>query len=95
MKIVFFSSNRLEVELLSRELSAAGIPCRVRDGIRLDALPPHAPEAELWIEHDADLHRAFMLCVERDAGFAKREAPAFDFDDLFPEAEPQKSEIAA
>jgi hypothetical protein len=95
MKIVFFSTNRLEVELLCRALSEAGIPCHVRDGIRLEESPPRVPEAELWIQNDGDAPRAFMLCVERDAGFAKRETATFGFEDLFPEAEPLKPELAA
>ncbi len=95
MKIVFFSSNKLEVELLSKELSEAGIPCQVRDGILLEELAAQVPEAELWIQHDRDTHRAFMLCVERDAGFAKREAAALEFSDLFPETERLASELAA
>lgn len=95
MKIVYFSSNRLEVQSLSNELSLAGIPCQVRDGIVLKELAEQAPEAELWIQNDRDTHRAFMFCVERDAGFAKRETPALDLDDLFPVAEPEAPELAA
>ena len=95
MKIVFFSANRLEVERLSQQLSAAGIPCRVRDGIRVEELSPQVPEAELWVQHDGDVSRAFLVCVEHDAGFAKRETVPLDFEDLFPEAEPLKPELAA
>ncbi len=95
MKIVFFSSNRREVELLSKELMAAGIPCHVRDGIVLDNPHPRIPEAELWVQNDRDTNRAFMFCVERDAGFAKRDSQVLDFEDLFPESRRQTSELAA
>jgi hypothetical protein len=95
MKIIFFSSNRLEVVSLSNDLSSEGIPCQVREGIVLEAVAPQIPEAELWIQNDRDTHRAFMFCVERDAGFAKRRTPALDFDDLFPEANPRLPELAA
>ena len=95
MKIVFFSSNRLEVESLSNELVQAGIPCLVREGIVLEDLAPQVPEAELWIHNDGDAHRAFLFCVERDIGFAKRELPALSIEDLFPEASPATSEVAA
>ncbi len=95
MKMVFFSSDRLEVELLSKELAQAGIPCQVREGIAMEDLPAPGPETELWIQNDRDAHRAFLLCVEREAGFAKRDTPALTFDDLFPELEPLNKELAA
>ena len=66
MRIVFFSSDRLEVERISQEFGNAGIACEVREGAVVK-------EAELWIKKDADLHRAFMLCVQLSVGFAKRE----------------------
>ena len=85
MKIVFFSSDRLEVELLGKELAEAGIPCEVRNGVAIKDLLLGVPEAELWIRNDKDSHRAFLFCVERDAGFAKREATAPTVEDLWPE----------
>jgi hypothetical protein len=66
MRIVFFSSDRLEVERIGQEFGQAGIPCEVREGHVVK-------EAELWIKKDADLHRAFLLCVQLNIGFAKRE----------------------
>ncbi len=66
MKIVYFSNDRLEVERISQELVLAGIACEVREGLVVK-------EAELWINKDSDLHRAFMRCVELSVGFAKRE----------------------
>ena len=47
MKIVYFSSDRLEVERISQELVLAGIPCEVREGAVVK-------EAELWIKKDSD-----------------------------------------
>jgi hypothetical protein len=85
MKLVYFSADRLEVETLSRALSEAGIPCEVRAGLEGEGLPPYLPEAELWIQNDGDVNRAFMVCVARESGFAKRDTPAFSIEDLLPE----------
>ena len=97
MKMIFFSSDRVEVEALSRELSQAGIACEVRSGIELDESCDAVAETELWIIHDHECHSAFMFCVEREAGFAKRAAPALSIDDLCPEADlcPETEGIAA
>ena len=67
MRIVFFSSDRLEVERIGQEFARAGIPNEVREGTLVK-------ESELWIKKDADLHRAFLLCVELSVGFARRES---------------------
>ncbi len=85
MKMVFFSSDRLEVELLGKTFTEAGIPCEVRSSVTLQRALPGNPEVELWIRNDKDSHRAFMLCVERDAGFARRQATAPSIDDLWTE----------
>ncbi len=79
MKIVFFSSDRLEVQRVSQELLAASIPCEVREGFARDDFPNLPPQ--LWIQEDGDLHRAFMLCVERSIGFAKRETESPEIND--------------
>jgi len=71
MKIVYFSSDRLEVERISQELVLAGIPCEVREGAVVK-------EAELWIKKDSDLNGAFMLCVQLSVGFAKRDIHHFE-----------------
>jgi hypothetical protein len=76
MKLVFFSSDRPEVERLSQELVAAGIRCEIHDGINSDAPMQKPLEVELWILDDADCSRAFRLCVESGAGFAKRRSQA-------------------
>jgi len=80
MKMVFFSRDRLEVQRVSQELVAASIPCEVRQDIAKDILP-NLPAPQLWIQEDGDLHRAFMLCVERKLGFAKRETKSPEIDD--------------
>ena len=83
MRIVFFSSDRLEVERVSVALIAARIPCQVRNGIVVKSNFPSLPEAEVWVQKDEDLHRAFMVCVEHRIGFAKRETKmSEDFDDI-------------
>jgi len=80
MIMVFFSSDRLEIERVSQELTGAAIPCEVRDGVAVKGKVAHLPEAEVWIQHDGDLHRAFMRCVQRGIGFAKRETDTTDTD---------------
>ncbi len=72
MKMLFFSSEHLEVEQVFEELVRAGIPCEVREEVRVEHASPNASGAELWIQHDCDSHRAFMLCVRLGMGFAKR-----------------------
>jgi hypothetical protein len=77
MKMLFFSADELEVDQVSRELVHAGIPCEVRGGSPAE----HGTvERELWVQDDRDCHRAFMLCVERGIGFAKRPTPPVEAD---------------
>jgi hypothetical protein len=79
--MVFFSNDRLEVQRVSQELVTANIRCEVREGlVARDALP-NLPAPQLWIQEDGDLHRAFMLCVERSIGFAKRETESHGIND--------------
>ena len=80
MQLVFFSSDRLEVERVGLALAAAGIPCKVREGFVARNDFSNLPEAEVWIQKDGDLHRAFMLCVEQSIGFAKREISSLEVD---------------
>ena len=77
--MVFFSSDRLEVERVSLTLAAAGIPCLVREGIQVDV--SHLPEAEVWIKRDKDLSRAFLICMKENIGFAKRENNVSEYFD--------------
>ena len=81
MKIVFFSRDRLEVQRVSQELVAASIQCEVREGLVTSDDLPNPPTPQLWIQEDGDLHRAFMLCVERKIGFAKREIKSPEIND--------------
>ncbi len=71
MKMLFFSSDPLEVEQVSREFTQAGIVCEVRHGRQRHGT---VPDVELWIRNDGDCHRAFMLCVQLGIGFARRPA---------------------
>ena len=72
MKLLYFSSDAVEVERLSHELQEAGIPCEVRTGPVPQGVIPNSAYIELWIQNERDSHRATMLCVELGAGFAKR-----------------------
>ncbi len=73
MKLLFFSSDNTEVEELTRELISAGIPCEVRrTQCRIEG---YENQAELWVRNDRDCHRALMLCVQRNVGFARRPEP--------------------
>src|SRR5256885_16879573 len=71
MKMLFFSADGSEVESASKAFNNAGIPCEVRTGT---ASAQDPPEAELWIRHDRDCHKALMLCVQLGLGFARRSA---------------------
>ena len=75
MRLLFFSSDHLETERTARDLSEAGIPCLVQSSAIEGGTPSEPPCSELWIQNEADRHRASMLCVELRVGFAK---PATD-----------------
>lgn len=78
MKMLFFSADDSEVQQVSREFLQAGIPCEVRHSLVRKGT---APETELWIRNDRDCHRAFLLCVQRGMGFARRPEPVeLEFD---------------
>ena len=81
MKMVFYSRDRLEVQFVSQELVAASIPCEVREGLVVRDALPNLSAPQLWIQEDGDLHRAFMVCVERSIGFAKRETDLPELND--------------
>jgi hypothetical protein len=72
MKMLFFSADSSEVTQVSQEFTHAGIPCEVRNGCGAKG---RAPEVELWIQNEKDCHRAFLLCVQRGIGFARRPEP--------------------
>ena len=81
MKMLFFSSDPSEVEHVRREFALAGIACEVRHGTVSHG---RALDAELWIQHDTDCHRAFLLCVQQGMGFARRPADAIQPVDVEP-----------
>jgi hypothetical protein len=87
MKMLFFSSERAEAEIVCQELCAAGVPCEIRENQMEGLLSAGPPHAEVWIQNDADSHRAVLLCVELGVGFAKRPATI----PLAEEEEPQKA----
>jgi hypothetical protein len=72
MKMLFFSSEREELEEVRKKIIEAGIPCEVHEGDTTDGVLPHPCDAELWIQNDGDAYRALMLCVELGVGFARR-----------------------
>jgi hypothetical protein len=78
--MIFFSANGSEVQQLGKALTGAGIPCEVRKEVMVEGVPVKLPEAELWVQSDHDAHRAFLWCVERNAGFARREINGFALD---------------
>jgi hypothetical protein len=72
MKMLFFSSDNSEVELVEKEFTQAGIACEVRNGALSRKAKAKPRDAELWIQNDRDSHRALMLCVHLGIGFSKR-----------------------
>lgn len=82
MKMLFYSSDDLEVQHVSKEFRSAGIPCEIRDGPKLISKYVGAPQSELWIHNDKDCHRALMLCVQLGIGFSRRPPKPLGFDEL-------------
>jgi hypothetical protein len=71
MKMLFFSSDWTEVELVRNEFIEAKIPCEVRITGPARNMPANAIDAQLWIRNEQDSYRALLLCVERGIGFGK------------------------
>jgi hypothetical protein len=71
MKMLFFSSDTTEVEVVSKEFIQASIPCEIRKS-SAEKSQSGPQQAELWIQDDKDCHRALMLCVHLGIGFSKR-----------------------
>jgi len=71
MRLLFFSSDRSEVELVWSALLGAGIQCEVRSGPVTKRLANDAG-TELWIEKDRDYYKASLLCAELGVGFCRR-----------------------
>jgi hypothetical protein len=86
MKMLFYSADGSEVELISRVFAEAGIPCEIRGSPPVNGSSARPAHRELWIQDDADCHRAFMLCVRLGIGFAKRASrrPLFHFSEIEP-----------
>ena len=74
MKLMFFSSERAEVERLRKELAGAGIGCEVRESGVAEGIFANPAEVGLWLQNEQDYYWASMLCVRLGLGFAKREA---------------------
>ena len=83
MKMLFYSSDGTEVELVGKEFTQAGIPCEVRSPHPKKVSPAPA-DAELWIHDDHDCHRALMLCVQLGIGFSKRPEKAAEVEEPEP-----------
>jgi hypothetical protein len=83
MKMLFFSSDDTEVEQVSREFQQAGIPCEIRNS-RARQQRARNREAELWIRNDGDCHRALLLCVQLNMGFARRTVHRFNEEEPVP-----------
>jgi hypothetical protein len=71
VKLLFFSSDRSEVQVVWSALHGAGIQCEVRSGRVPKRICPSDGGMELWIEKDRDYHRASILCAELGVGFWK------------------------
>ena len=80
MKMIFFSSDPLELAGLGQELAKAGIPCEVCRSVLVKRSPQELREGELWLRNDGDRYRALLLCVEQHVGFARkaRNTPTID-----------------
>jgi len=78
--MVYFSSDLVEVERVSKQLTSVGITNEVRPSIVVNGRYPHPPEAEVWVRNDADCSEAFLQCLQCRAGFAKRKPTAFELD---------------
>ncbi len=72
MKLLFFSYDVSEVQLASKALLEAGVPCRIRKGREAKRRSRDSYETELWIRHAKDTNQALTLCVRLGVGFGKR-----------------------
>jgi hypothetical protein len=72
MKMLFFSSDLSEIKQANKEFVQAGIQCEIRNRPAPNGVLATNFDAELWIQNDADCHRAFLLCVQLGIGFANR-----------------------
>ena len=68
MKLLFSSSDIVEIGRVGREFVEAGIPCGVRYDPPKDGASPTAPYAELWVQNERDFYRAVVLFLRLGAG---------------------------
>lgn len=68
MKLLFSSSDILEIGRVGREFVEAGIPCGVRYDPPKEGVSPTAPYAELWVQNEKDFYRAVVLFLRLGAG---------------------------
>ncbi len=68
MKLLFSSSDILEIGRVGREFVEAGIPCGVRYDPPKEGLSPSAPYAELWVQNEKDYYRAVVLFLRLGGG---------------------------
>jgi len=70
--MLFFSSEKAEIEQVRKEFVDAGIACEIHENDAADASAPNPSDTELWIKNDGDSYRALLLCVKLGVGFAQR-----------------------
>jgi hypothetical protein len=71
MKLLYFSSEQAEVELVHKECLQAGIDCEVRANSAHATETKKSSDTELWLKNDQDTHKALLLCVQLGVGFGK------------------------
>lgn len=74
MKLLFSSSDVVEVGRVGREFVEAGIPCGVRYDPPTDGASPSTGHAELWVQNEKDLFRAVVLYLRLEAGLLPGDA---------------------
>ena len=78
MKMLFFSTDRDEVEFVRQNLVDAGIVCEIHDRGVITGLSLRPSDAELWVLRDREYYRAALVCAELNIGFARRAVPPED-----------------
>ena len=68
MKLLFSSSDIVEIGRVGREFVEAGIACGVRYDPPKGGISPTAPYAELWVQNEKDYYRAVVLFMRLGGG---------------------------
>ena len=68
MKLLFSSSDIVEIGRVGREFVEAGIPCGVRYDPPKEGASPTPPYAELWVQEERDFYRAVILFLKIGGG---------------------------